>query len=74
MDSLPTDIQDKIYKYKQQIEFSNVLGELEQKILFFSANSCMAYYMKSGYANGTCIISYFVSRSSTIEFNFYLNI
>ena len=44
MNTLPADIQDKIYKYKQQMEFSNVLGELEQTILFFSANRCMAYY------------------------------
>ena len=28
MNTLPEDIQDTIYKYKHQIEFSKVMGEL----------------------------------------------
>ena len=47
MNDLPEEIQDKIYKYKRQVEFKSVMSELNDIVGTWCDNELDAMYCKS---------------------------
>ena len=54
MNTLPEDIQDTIYKYKHQLEFKNVLEEL-QWLWFEEQTKVKEYYETQDRLIGNCL-------------------
>ena len=47
MNTLPEDIQDTIYKYKHQIEFNNVINEINDIVAYWCIEQLEYRYCKS---------------------------